>query len=166
MIFGLELHPAVAHFPIALTSVGAACAVAYLLLRREWLRWFAPLLLTLALLGAVAAYFSGEAAEDRAEALGVPEAAIAQHEDTGLWALGLTGLACFLAWATHARRKGVWISAAVAVAAAGLILWNGHLGGKLVFIHGAGRVSAPAGQGAPPADVESGGKAASNGETD
>jgi uncharacterized membrane protein len=155
VIGGLEIHPAIVHFPIALSAVGALAAIAYLLLRRDWLRWFAPILLSLALLGAVAAYFSGNAAEDRAEAIGVPEKAIEQHEETGLWALGVVGLACLLTWATHARRRGVWLSALVACAAAGLILWNGHLGGKLVFVHGAGRVqAAPSGGGAPAATGE------------
>ena len=143
MIGGLELHPAIVHFPIALTVVGALGALAYLFIPRDWLRWFAPILLSLALLGAAAAYFSGKAAADRAEAIGVPEAAVDQHEETGLWALGIVGLACFLSWATHTRRRGQWISTLVAIVAAGLVLWNGHLGGKLVFVHGAGRVQAP-----------------------
>jgi uncharacterized membrane protein len=141
---GLDIHPAIVHFPIALTVVGALSALVYLLTRREWVRWFAPILLSAALVGAVGAYFSGESAKDRAERLGVPEAAIGQHEETAIWGLGLTGLACLLAWATHVRRRGVWVSAAVAIAAAGVLLWNGHLGGELVFLHGAGRVGAPA----------------------
>ncbi|MGH7681054.1 MAG: DUF2231 domain-containing protein [Candidatus Eiseniibacteriota bacterium] len=149
MIGGLEIHPAIVHFPIALTVVGALGALAYLFLRREWLRWFAPILLSLALMGAVAAYFTGQAAEDRAEDLGVPKAAIEQHEETGLWAIGFVGLACFLSWATHAKGRGQWIAALVAIAAAGLVLWNGHLGGRLVFVHGAGRVQG-AHTGAPP----------------
>ncbi len=149
MLGGLEIHPAIVHFPIALGVVGALGALGYLVLRRDWLRWFAPILLSLALLGAVAAYFSGNAAEDRAEDAGVPHEAIEQHEETGLWALGLIGLACVLSWATHGMRRGLWVSSIVAVAAAGLVLWNGHLGGKLVFIHGAGRVSAPTSDRAP-----------------
>ena len=147
-MFGLELHPAVVHFPIALSTVGAAAAVAYLLLRREWLRWFAPVLLSLALLGGGASYFSGQSSEDRAEKIGVPESAIEEHETACLWALGLTGLACLLSWATHTRNRGIWLAAFVAVAAAGAMIRTGHLGGKLVFIHGAGRVSAPAAAGA------------------
>jgi uncharacterized membrane protein len=148
-MFGLELHPAVVHFPIALGVVGALAAVAYLLVRREWLRWFAPVLLTIALLGAVGAYFSGQNAEDRAEALHVPEAAIHEHEESSLWAMGLVGLAALLAWATHARRRGEWVAALIAVLAAAAILRTGHLGGRLVFIHGAGRVTPPAAEGAP-----------------
>ena len=151
MLGGLEIHPAIVHFPIALSAVGALSAVVYMLFRAEWVRWFAPWLLSLALLGAVAAYFSGESAKDRAEKIGVPESAMDQHEETGIVGLGVIGLACLLSWATHARRKGVLISATVAVIGAGILFWNGHLGGKLVFIHGAGRVKAPAGQATPQA---------------
>ena len=144
MLGGLEIHPAIVHFPIALSVVGALSAVVYLLFRAEWVRWFAPWLLTLALLGAAGAYFSGESAKDRAVKLGVPEAVIEKHEETGIWGLGVTGLACLLAWATHSGRRGVWLSTVLAITASGIFLWNGHLGGQLVFIHGAGKVKAPA----------------------
>ena len=165
-MFGLELHPAVVHFPIALGVVGAVAAVTYLLLRKEWLRWFAPVLLTIALLGGVAAYFSGQSAEDRAAALKVPEAAIAQHEETCLYGLGLLALATLLSWAAHSKRRGEWLSAIVAVAAAATILWTGHLGGKLVFIHGAGRVSAAAAGGQAPAAGEAPAEGGESGEKD
>ena len=156
MLFGLEPHPAIVHFPIALSVVGAASAVAYLLFRKEWLRWFAPVLLSIALLGAVAAYFSGESAEDRAEQIGVPENMIELHEERGIWGLWLVGLAAFLSWLTHARRGGVWISALVAVGAMSVILYTGHVGAKLVYIHGAGRVGPEAG-GTPPGGQPPGG---------
>lgn len=149
-MFGLELHPAVVHFPVALGVVGALFAVLYLIFRKEWLRWFAPMLLTLALLGAVAAYFSGQSAEDRAEKLKVPEAAIEEHEESSLWVLGLFGLSSLLAWATHAKRRGEWLAAIVAVMAAAAVVRTGHLGGKLVFIHGAGHVTPAAASGATP----------------
>ncbi|HEU4723913.1 MAG TPA: DUF2231 domain-containing protein [Candidatus Eisenbacteria bacterium] len=149
-MFGLELHPAVVHFPIALGVVGALFAVLYLVFRKEWLRWFAPMLLTIALLGAVGAYFSGQNAEDRAEQLKVPEAAIEEHEESSLYVLGLFGLASLLAWATHAKRRGEWLAALIAVMAAAAVVRTGHLGGKLVYIHGAGRVTPPAAAGATP----------------
>ncbi|HET9951825.1 MAG TPA: DUF2231 domain-containing protein [Candidatus Eisenbacteria bacterium] len=149
-MFGLELHPAVIHFPIALGVVGALAAIVYLFLRKEWLRWFAPILLSMALLGAVAGYFSGQSAEDRAEALKVPEAAIEEHEESAIWAMGLIGLAALLSWATHARRRGEWVSALIAAVAAAAVLRTGHLGGILVFVHGAGHVKASAVSGAVP----------------
>ncbi len=140
MIGGLEIHPSIVHFPIALTVVGALAILAYAVLRRDWLRLFGPILLTIALAGAAAAYFSGESAEDRAEHIGVPEAAIEQHEELGIWALWLIALSALLAWATHASRRGVWVAAIVSLAAMVVIAIAAHRGGKLVYIHGAGRV--------------------------
>jgi len=140
VIGGLEIHPSVVHFPVALVTVGALFSVLYLCLGREWLRWFAPILLSLALLGAVAAYFSGQAAEDRAEEIGVPHAALEEHESAGIWALGVIALACLLSWATHAPRRGVWVATLIAVVAVAATFRAGHLGGTLVYVHGAGRV--------------------------
>lgn len=139
-MFGLELHPAVVHYPIALGTIGSLALLAYAILRREWMRWFGPILLTIALAGAGAAYFSGEAASDRAEHAGVPEQAIERHEDLAIWGIGSLALATLLAWATTAGRRGVWIAAPLSVAAAGVILWAGHFGGRLVFVYGAGHV--------------------------
>ncbi len=139
-MFGLELHPAIVHYPIALGVVGALALLAYAILRREWLRWFGPILLTLALAGAGAAYFSGESARDRAEDIGVPSAEVSRHESTAIWGIGVLALATLLGWASAGVRRGVWMAAPVAVIAAGIILYAAHLGGKLVFIYGAGRV--------------------------
>ena len=155
MLFGFEIHPAIVHFPIALGVVGALAAVAYLVFRKEWLRWFAPVLLTIALLGAGAAYFSGRSAEDRAEELKVPEHAIEEHEESAYWVLGLFGLASLLSWATHAKRRGEWLSTLIAVMAAAAVLRTGYLGGELVFVHGAGHVNRTAAAGNAPEAAES-----------
>jgi len=144
MMFGLELHPSIVHFPVALVTVGALFAVLYLFLRREWLRWFAPVLFSLALLGAGAAYFSGQSAKDRAEASGVPKPAIEEHEESGVWAVGVTALSCLVSWATHSGRRGIWISTVLALLATTIILRTGHLGGRLVYVYGAGHVAGAA----------------------
>ena len=143
-MFGLELHPAVVHFPIALGVTGALAEIAYLAVRKPWLRWFGPLLLSAALIGAAGAYFSGDAASDRAEDKGIPKAPIEQHEETCVWSIGALALTVILSWATHARGKGVVFPAILALITAGLFLYTGYLGGRLVYIHGAGRVSAAA----------------------
>jgi uncharacterized membrane protein len=140
-VFGLDLHPAVIHYPIALGVIGAVILLAYAWFRRNWLRWFGPILLTLALAGAGASYFSGQSASDRAEDAGVPKAEVDRHETTAIWAIGALALSTFLSWATVAGRRGVWVAAPLSVAAAGLILWTAHLGGRLVYIYGAGHVS-------------------------
>ena len=141
-MFGLPLHPGLVHFPIALAVVGALAEVAYLAIRRPWLKFFGPVLLTLALLGGGAAYFSGQAAEDPAEHQGVPEKDIGAHEQACIIALSGVALATLLAWATRPKGKGLGLAAIVAVAGAALMLYTGHLGGRLVFLHGAGRVTA------------------------
>ena len=58
--------------------------------------------------------------------------------------LGTIALACLLGWATHARRKGTWVAMILALLAASVVARTAHLGGQLVYVHGAGRV-----QGAP-----------------
>lgn len=141
-MFGLPLHPGLVHFPIALAFVGALGEVAYLLVRKPWLKFFGPVLLTLALVGGGAAYFSGQAAEDPAEHQGVPEKAIGAHEQACIIALSTVALATLLSWATRPKGRGLGLAAIVAVGAAALMLYTGHLGGRLVFLHGAGRVTA------------------------
>jgi uncharacterized membrane protein len=150
-MFDLPLHPGLVHFPIALAVVGALAEIAYLLIRRPWLKLFGPILLTLALLGGGAAYFSGQAAEDPAAHQGVPEKAIGAHEQSCIIALSAVALAALLSWATRPRGKGLQLAAAVAVAGAALMLYTGHLGGRLVFLHGAGRVEQGAAPGGSPA---------------
>ena len=142
MLFGYEIHPAIVHFPIALGCVGALASLVYLFVRREWLRLFAPILLTLALLGAGAAYFSGKAAGDRAEKAHVPENAVDEHEESGLWAAGILALAVILTWATHTKRRGEWVGTIIALMAMAALLRTGYLGGHLVFKYGAGHVVA------------------------
>jgi len=143
-MFGLDLHPAVVHFPIALAVVGALMELIYMLLQRSWVRWCGPVLLTLGLAGSGVAYFSGNAVHDKAVDQGVPHAAIEKHEQSCLWALGSLGLATLLSWAVRTSGRGLWLSALVAIAAAGLTVYTGYLGGELVYRHGAGRVKAAA----------------------
>jgi uncharacterized membrane protein len=152
-MFGLPLHPALVHFPIALAVVGALAEVAYLVVRRPWLRLFGPVLLSLALVGGGAAYFSGQAAEDAAEHQGVPDKDIGAHEQSCIIALCAVALATLLSWATRPGGRGLAIAAVAAGAAAVLMLYTGHLGGRLVFLHGAGRVT----QGGTPGGAPAGG---------
>ncbi|MGE5175646.1 MAG: DUF2231 domain-containing protein, partial [Hyphomicrobiales bacterium] len=126
MLFdGMELHTMIVHFPIALGVVGTLALLAYAIWRWSWLRWFAPVLLTFALLGSGAAYFTGTSAEDRAEHAGVPEKPIDEHESAGLWAIGILALATLLAWASMPKGRGVWVAAIVALAASGALLRAG-----------------------------------------
>jgi uncharacterized membrane protein len=139
-MFGLDLHPAAVHFPVALGVVGSIAEVTYLIIRRSSLKWYGPVLLTLALAGSGVAYFSGTSVKDKAVDQGVPQEAIDKHEESCLWALGALGLATLLSWAVRPKGRALWLSSLVALAAAGLTLYTGYLGGELVYRHGAGRV--------------------------
>jgi uncharacterized membrane protein len=141
-VFGLDLHPALVHFPIALGVIGAAMEVLYFVLRRNGVKWFGPVLLTLALAGSGAAYFSGQSVKDKAEDQGAPRELVEKHETTCVWALGALGLATLLSWAVRPTGRGIWLSALIALAAAGLTLYTAYLGAELVYRHGAGRVKA------------------------
>ena len=140
-MFGLPIHPSVVHFPIALAVVGALAEVAYLAIRRPWLRFMGPILLTLALLGATGAYFTGNAAEDAAEHQGVPEGDVESHQQAGIIAFAAIGLAALLSWATRPKNGPTHVAALAALIAAGLTIFAAHKGGQLVYIHGAGRVT-------------------------
>ena len=114
-----------------------------MLARRSVLKWLGPILLALALAGSGVAYFSGESVKDKADDQGVPRAAVEKHEETCLWALGALGLATLLSWAVRPKGGALWLSAAVALVAVGLTLYTAYLGGRLVYVHGAGRVKPP-----------------------
>src|SRR3972149_6610998 len=80
----VPIHPAIVHFPIALAVVGALAELVHLVVRKPWIRWMGPILLTIALMGAVGAYFTGQAAEDAVEEQGVPDDAVDAHEQAGI----------------------------------------------------------------------------------
>ncbi len=72
----MELHPAIVHFPIALSLTAALLFVLSLILRHELLRAVALWNLDLAALAGIAAVLSGIWAEETAEAAGISPAAL------------------------------------------------------------------------------------------
>jgi uncharacterized membrane protein len=146
------LHPAIVHFPIALSLV----ALLFELLARHpkgrSLEGAAGFLFVLAALGAVAAVLSGQAARDEAV---VPQAVVPlinRHEEVGelaMWVLlAVVAVRLLLAWRGWFRGVVPWVFLLAAAAAAGAVGYNGYLGGKMVFDHGLG--TAPVQQQVPP----------------
>ncbi len=136
------LHPALVHFPIALSLVALLLEFVARHPRARGLQGAAGFVMVLAALGAVAAVLSGNAAHD--EAVVPPAAAplVARHEEVGelaMWVLlGVAVVRVLLGWRGWFKGFVPWAYLLVAAAAAGLVGYNGYLGGKMVFDHGLG----------------------------
>lgn len=145
------LHPAVVHFPIVLILLGALAALLALRARPPWLALVATVLLGLGSLGAAAARFTGEEAEEQAKATLTDESEILveHHEEwatrTLAWAVAATiaGILAMLA-SRRNRPASSWpdvlrlLSVLLAIAASYAVIRTGHLGGEMVYRRGIG----------------------------
>jgi uncharacterized membrane protein len=153
------LHPAVVHFPMALAALVPLLALlAALAIARGALplrAWAGIVLLQALLVGSAwLALETGEEEEERVEDF-VAEERIHEHEEAAEFFMILAGvgLAIFAAGLLGGRAGGtarvVALAASAVVLAAGIRV--GHLGGELVYKHGAGSAYRDAADGAPPA---------------
>lgn len=138
-----QFHPQIVHTPIVLLIFSAFFALVGRLMDRDWIKKASVVMLVFGFLGAFAAVRSGIPAHRVPEhQQGVPEKDIDTHEMMGERTMYLAGLA-LVALFVASRLKG---GAASAVGALGLILqllaagavgYAAHLGGQLVYQHGA-----------------------------
>lgn len=148
------LHPAVIHFPIALSLIAVLFDLVSRHRRAAALEPAGAVLMTLAAVGGIVATLTGDAAHDEAVVPRAAAALLERHEELGelaMWALIVLAVAR-VALALWRRFRGVaaaaYLLAAAAVAA--LVAYQGHVGGQLVFRHGVGtapvqrQVAAPA----------------------
>ncbi len=136
------LHPAVVHFPIALTLAALLFELLGFFSRTRTLASAVPVLVLFAALGATAAVISGNWSEEEAVVPAQARAVLEQHEElgekvmVGLWLL--TALRFALG---RLERFSSWVRVIMLLLlalAAGAVGWNGKLGGELVFRHGVG----------------------------
>jgi uncharacterized membrane protein len=146
------LHPAIVHFPIALSLVALLFELVARHPRGRKLEGAAGLLFVLAALGAVAAVLSGQAARDAAVVPPAVMPLLNHHEDVGelaMWLLlAVAAVRLLLAWRGWFKGLVPWVFLLAAAAAVGAAGYNGYLGGKMVFDHGLG--TAPVQQQTPP----------------
>lgn len=155
----VPLHPMLVHLPLALgvlmPVVTAGLLAAWwrgLLPRRAW--WGAVLLQGALVLSGVAALRSGEAEEERVEAV-VPESAIEAHEDAATGFVVASAVVLVLAIGVSLLRDEPTARNAAAVVTAGTLavlylgFRTGHAGGDLVYEHGAGAAYATEGAAGP-----------------
>jgi uncharacterized membrane protein len=140
-------HPAVVHFPIALILLGALLAVISFF-RAGWIPpYLTAFILSLGALGTVAATWTGDEDEERAEkALQRAEQVLDEHEEWGERARNLAilgALAAVAAAVSQKRSARVFrsttaLTAVISLGASWFVLEAGHYGGQLVYRHGVG----------------------------
>jgi len=152
------LHPAIVHFPIALSLVAVLLELVARHRRARTLEGAAAFLIALAAVASVVTVVTGNAAHDEAVVPPAAAALLARHEEVGelaMWLL-LALAAVRLVLGRRGWFKGVvpWIYLAGAALVASVVGYNGYLGGKMVFDHGLG--TAPVQRSTAPARVGGG----------
>lgn len=131
----------VIHFPIALLLAGFLAELISLISKKESFRQAALFLLVLGAAGAVAAYFSGEAAGEGIEE-GPLQAPMELHEQAAtitMWlAVIAAGFRILLAVFRYDRGWSKWLGLLIFAGAIGAVTVTGYYGGQLVYKHGAG----------------------------
>lgn len=150
----LPLHPKLVHLPIALAVIMPLISLGLVaawwrgaLCRRTWV--VAVALQALLVISGIAALRTGEADEERIEAV-VPEAAIEAHEEAAevfVAASGAVLLLTLLAAVVPRERIARAFAALAATGTLGVLALGyqvGDAGGRLVYQHGAAAAWAPA----------------------
>ena len=138
----MDLHPLIAHFPIALLLVGVACDAIGIAMRRDFFFRTGYLLFSLGALSAIPVALTGEQAGELAQHIDRIAADLDDHDAFGTAATLLAvGLALIRTHFTLKKRftgSIRYIYLAFALVAAGLIAAAGYTGGHLVYRYGAG----------------------------
>ncbi|MEB3102196.1 DUF2231 domain-containing protein [Ferviditalea candida] len=130
------LHPIIVHFPIVMLLLGAAAQI-IAIWKPDFFEKMANYLLVGGFITGVAAYMTGDGAEEYAEAnLNAARGLIHTHENLALLSLAVFGLAIVLKYFRYRRPNFKILTPvllACIIAGAGLISVTGHYGGKIVY---------------------------------
>jgi uncharacterized membrane protein len=141
------LHPALVHFPIVLILVGTLLALTSVFKPAWIVPHFTAIILGLGALGAMAAAWSGEEDEERAEKSGeAAEQVFERHVEWGersrnaamLGALAATFAALSRKRSSRVSNGAMIATAAISLASSWCVIEAGHYGGQLVYRHGVG----------------------------
>jgi uncharacterized membrane protein len=140
------LHPLVVHFPIAMILVGAAAVVVWAVIPQVFWYRVGALALAGGAVSSLAAYLTGEAAEDAAQDVPIVDEFVHLHEDLGLYTLAMTVVALVVLVLAHpsalfggeenTRSPSTlirWGVGVLALAAAFLVALTSHVGGIMVW---------------------------------
>ena len=147
MDFLAHLHPEVIHFPIAFLFIYALMEIIGVVFKKDFFSKAAHLFLFLGVLGAVAAVFTGNAAQTEANrlanaGLSIPKQAINDHEDYATFTMwyftGLLILRTMYVLKKKITDKIKYLFIILSVIGCLLIYKTGQLGGRLVYKYGIG----------------------------
>lgn len=144
IIAGWQLHPYIDHFTIALLFVGLVVdLVASIFSERVWLRYMALALMITGALSAAASWFTGHLAAQQVGKLleGPGRSVLHLHAQLGqilmfVFAALAVWRILIQAFSFMTRTRQIYL--ALALIAVGVLLYQGKLGGELVFDYGAG----------------------------
>ncbi len=141
MFSATHLHAMIVHFPVALVLVAFFTEVLGLILKKKFYQQVTIYILLLAVLGAIVAYITGDAAGDGMDG-GSLHQAMEAHEEAASFTLWLTIAAAGIKSALYIFKKeilGLKILAFVVLLAVAIsVAVTGYLGGQLVYKHAAG----------------------------
>lgn len=135
MLGNVPLHPLLVHAPIALLLF----ATVLLLVSLKWAQFklFALFTLVVGLISGVAAYLSGDGAEEyaRGNLSAATHSAIENHEHFALFSLVAFGVSLLFLLVGYRSNKKMFLllSFVVAIVGSGLLAYTGHLGGQMVY---------------------------------
>ncbi|MCO6488433.1 MAG: hypothetical protein J5I98_08450 [Phaeodactylibacter sp.] len=141
MFTASHLHAMLVHFPIALLIVGFLFDLAGTFGNRHFFRQAGLALLVLGAIGAVAAFFSGEAAGAGMEGGSLGKAVALHEQAAAITAWGSVGVALLRLSLLALNRYQGWLRSLNLLLFALLIASvarTGYLGGQLVYRHAAG----------------------------
>jgi uncharacterized membrane protein len=139
----LHLHPALTAFPAALLPAALLLEVWSMVRRSPSASSAARILVTLGVIGVVAAFISGYQASELADQFfEVPDEPISAHHAVGRLLLFVSIPMLAVMWigefATHAKGMFQAIYRVLLLVSVGLVCYSGYLGGELIFRYGAG----------------------------
>lgn len=135
------LHPALAHFAVALPIISLVLGMAYLIKPNELMSKVSTRFMVFATLFLIAAYFSGK--NDGSEVYiwlsDAGQTLLLKHKDLGLYlaiAMGIATLIKFYGCFKKALKVEIFAILLVAIISAGIV-YQAKIGGELTYEHGA-----------------------------
>jgi uncharacterized membrane protein len=136
----IKLHPAIAHFPVALLSIAALFAIISLFIKKDFFQEIAFWNLLLGVIGAIAAVLTGLIEEQQLIHNEEIHQILEKHKFTGFAILILAQALLTWYWVRKNKfGKNEYIGWVIClVLGTVMIAYQGYLGGRMVFEQGAG----------------------------